>query len=87
MKIGQKTSKEESIVPLKKMVGTAVPKRYRKPVDGFSLGQLLLAVILSVVATAFLVLYGAQMTQNGKMTLPLNISKYSVRLESDIGSS
>lgn len=76
MKIGLKTGQEESIVPLKKMVGDAAPREYKKPVDGFSLNQLLLAVILSTLITAFSVLYGVQLTR-GAVSLPLNVSEFS----------
>lgn len=69
MQRGQKTFKEEGIVPLKKMVGPAAPKSYRKPVDGFTLGQLLLAITFSALFSAFFVLYGAQVLHVAKIRL------------------
>ncbi|KAI1872277.1 hypothetical protein JX265_001601 [Neoarthrinium moseri] len=69
VRTGQKTMKEEGIVPLKKMVGAAAPESYKSPVNGFSLAQLLFAVILSALLSAFLVLHGNEVVDTLKAAL------------------
>ncbi|KAH6657034.1 hypothetical protein BKA67DRAFT_554033 [Truncatella angustata] len=59
MKVGQETMKKESIVPLKKMVGAAAPGAYLKQNNGFSLVQLVAAIVLSALLSVFLTLHGA----------------------------
>lgn len=58
--IGQATMKSESITPLKKMVGPLAPTRYQNQNGSFGLEHIVLAVLLSAVITAVLLLYGVQ---------------------------
>lgn len=55
--------KKENIVPLRKMVGSAAPGVYRRPVDGFSLLQLIMAIVLSAVVSALLTLHRTEVAR------------------------
>ncbi|KAI0125136.1 hypothetical protein BJ170DRAFT_584599 [Xylariales sp. AK1849] len=72
MKIGLKTGHEERIVPLKKMVGPFASSPYQRPVDGFTLSQLLLAAVLSALVSCYLVLNGTRVIHSVNLSLPLN---------------
>lgn len=71
MKLGQQTMKKENIVPLKKMVGSAAPEVYRRPVAGFTLAQLVLAIVLSALVSAYLALHGAEVASTIRQRLPI----------------
>ncbi|KAK9775128.1 hypothetical protein AB5N19_02142 [Seiridium cardinale] len=70
MKVAEKTRRREGITPLKKMVGDAAPKDYRRPVIGFTLAQLVLAIVLSALLGAFLALHGVEAARVIKQNLP-----------------
>lgn len=70
MKLGQDTMRKEGIVPLKKMVGNSSLENNRRPVNGFSLVHLVLAIVLSALLSAFLTLHGTEVAQNIRQRLP-----------------
>ncbi|ETS84844.1 hypothetical protein PFICI_02869 [Pestalotiopsis fici W106-1] len=70
MKVGQETMRKEGIVPLKKMVGNSSLENSRRPVNGFSVAHLVLAIVLSALLSAFLTLHGADVALNIKQRLP-----------------
>ncbi|KAH8662238.1 hypothetical protein BX600DRAFT_513096 [Xylariales sp. PMI_506] len=72
VKQGLKVGRQEGIVPLKKMVGPAVPKTYQRPITGFTLQQLVLAVVLTALFSVFLALNGTQVLRVLKLTIPFN---------------
>ena len=69
--IGQATMKSESITPLKKMVGPLAPTRYQNRNGSFGLEHMVLAVLLSSVVTAVLLLYGASIADALFFRLPM----------------
>lgn len=70
MKIGQDTMRKEGIMPLKKMVGESSLEKTRRPVNGFSLAHLVLAIVLSALLSAYLTLHGAEVAQTISQRLP-----------------
>ncbi|KAI4593472.1 hypothetical protein KJ359_009363 [Pestalotiopsis sp. 9143b] len=70
MKIGQDTMRKEGIMPLKKMVGESSLEKTRRPINGFSLAHLVLAIVLSALLSAFLTLHGAEVAQTIRERLP-----------------
>lgn len=58
MKIGLKTAAQESIAPMKKMVGLSAPKGFQEAsAQGFTLVQLVFAMSFSASITALLILF------------------------------
>jgi type II secretory pathway component PulJ len=70
MKLGQDTMRKEGIVPLKKMVGNSSLENSKRPVHGFSVAHLVLAIVISALLSAFLTLHGADVAQNISQRLP-----------------